>query len=140
MNKRLILIRGLPGSGKSTLAQDLCQASLGVYHVETDDFFLDFTDFPPLYKFDHSRLSEAHRWCQETTRRVLSDDDWNTVIVSNTFTQMWEIRPYLDIAKEVTATVQVYHCEGQFENIHGVPPEVIKKMKDRWEPYMGELK
>lgn len=122
MNK-LIIIRGLPGSGKSTLAKSLS----GFVHLEADMYF----DGPDGYTFEGSRIKDAHAWCQ---REVLSClEDGNDVVVSNTFTQHWEMKPYLEIAQQCGASVQVVICKGNFKNVHGVPEEKIREMADRWE-------
>ena len=55
MNKNLYLLRGIPGAGKSTLAKQL-----GDSHFETDGFFMVDGE----YKFDPTKLREAHQWCQ----------------------------------------------------------------------------
>jgi len=60
------------------------------------------------------------------------------VIVSNTFTTIGEMQPYLDAAKEYDYTVQVVDCHGTFGSVHGVPEEVIERMRARWEQYKGE--
>jgi len=57
--KELFLLRGLPGAGKSTLAK-----SLGGKHIEADMYF----EYEGKYKFDASRLKEAHDWCQNTVK------------------------------------------------------------------------
>lgn len=120
----LIIIRGLPGSGKSTLAQKFVR--LGFVHYETDMFFLD--DHGE-YRFDRNRLSEAHAWCQKAVQLAL--DEGEDVVVSNTFTRIWEMQPYLDmIANRTILTV-----EGNYQNLHGVPAAAIEMMKSRWEVY-----
>lgn len=133
MAQELVLIRGLPGSGKSTLAISLCKrfqaAGLDYQHIETDMFF----DYAGEYKFDSSKLKEAHKWAQDWCRSELNDG--TSVIVSNTFTRIWEMQPYLDMAKEFGAKVTVITCEGNHGNVHGVPQEKIQEMKARWEPY-----
>lgn len=135
MTQELILIRGLPGSGKSTLAISLSKrfqaAGLDYQHIETDMFFDDAGE----YKFDPTRLKEAHQWAQEWCRneiRMLT-----SVIVSNTFTRIWEMKPYIDMAKEFEVKLTVLTCEGQYGNVHNVPPEKIQEMKTRWEKYDG---
>ena len=52
--KNLYLVRGVPGAGKSTFAKNL-----GCTHFETDEFFMVDGE----YKFDPSKLKEAHAWC-----------------------------------------------------------------------------
>ena len=130
----LILIRGLPGSGKSTFARSMVKrflaAGLSYDHIETDMFFQYLDE----YKFDTSKLKEAHLWAQDWCRAELQVGD--SVVVSNTFTRIWEMQPYLDMAKEFKAKVTVLTCEGQYGNVHGVPEEKIQEMKRRWEPYV----
>jgi predicted kinase len=125
----LTLIRGLPGSGKSTVAKTLAQDT-GAMHVETDMFFIDETT--GAYHFDTSRLAEAHRWCQQTAEHALSHGV--NVIVSNTFSQRWELQPYLDMAAKYNVKVQLIEVQCNFGNIHNVPQETIEKMRARWEP------
>jgi len=133
MNRALILIRGLPGSGKSTLARRLAK-SIGVVHFEADQFFVDSSG---KYNFDLSRLSEAHHWCQSETRRCLASNF--TVVVSNTFTTIKELRPYFEIAREFEIVPQVVTCENQFENVHAVPRETLDRMRQRWATDITEL-
>lgn len=126
LGPKLILIRGLPGSGKSTLAR-----SLRYYiNVEADTYFLnDEGD----YIFDSTKIKEAHAWCLADTELNLTY--LRSVAVSNTFTQMWEMQPYIDLAKKLYIPFHVVECKGNFGSIHGVPQEVIERMKSRWEEY-----
>lgn len=119
----LILIRGLPGSGKSTLAEKFTDYR----HFEADQYFMH----EGKYRFNRDLLNQAHAWCQRLTRDALSEGD--DVVVSNTFTQKWELEPYLQIASEFSITPTILEAKGNFQNIHGVPDEIIEKMKARWE-------
>lgn len=119
----LVLIRGLPGSGKSTMAKSMA----GYLHIETDMFFV--TPYEG-YKFDPRRISEAHSWCQRLTKYALKTVN---VVVSNTFTQKWEMQPYFDMGAELGIPVRVIEATGNFQNIHGVPEAAIERMRARWE-------
>ena len=122
----LFLIRGLPGSGKSTLAKRMA-AAMNAMHFEADMFF---TRSDGQYDFRPEALRSAHEWCQSQTRQALALGA--DVIVSNTFTQNWEMRPYLEMGAD---KVTVITCEGDYGNVHGVPASAIERMRDRWEFY-----
>jgi predicted kinase len=127
MPTQLILIRGLPGSGKSTLAKLLP----AFHHIEADRYF---TEADGTYRFNATQLGEAHAWCQDLANGSLLYR--RDTVVSNTFTTLKEMQPYLDMAKKYGAQVTVIKCEGNYGSLHGVPQEVIDKMKARWENYL----
>lgn len=116
----LVLIRGLPGSGKTTLAQSMA----GYIHFEADQFF----DYFWVGGFDPKRLKHAHAWCLKSTMDALAEG--RHVVVSNTFTQHWEMKPYLAI---VDASVSIIVARGEFDSVHDIPEATIQKMRDRWE-------
>jgi predicted kinase len=122
---KLTLIRGLPGSGKTTLAKTMTHA----YHVETDMYFMVNGE----YKFDPKQLGPAHDWCQRQAALFL--ESGKDVVVSNTFTRRWEIEPYEKMAKVLGCGFEVLETNGVYQNVHGVPPEAIERMKARWETY-----
>lgn len=122
----LVLIRGLPGSGKSTIAKSLC----GFVHLEADMYFVDAVGN---YQYEKARIKEAHEWCQRETQKHLARGD--DVVVSNTFTRRFEIEPYIKIASGLGITPNVLIATGKFENVHGVPADVIESMRNRWEEF-----
>jgi predicted kinase len=128
--KELFLLRGLPGSGKSTLAR-----SIGGMHIEADRYF----EYEGKYKFDASKLKDAHAWCQNAVsvfmRTTANDNPINKITVSNTFTQEWEMQPYYDLAKEHGYRVYSLIVENRHGGInsHGVPEEKLVQMKNRFE-------
>jgi predicted kinase len=124
MVKELILLRGLPGSGKSTLAKLICNQ-----HVEADMFFMEDGE----YKFDPTKLKRAHEWCQNRVR-VWMMSGYN-VVVSNTFTQEWEMEAYYKLAEQYGYRVHSLVVENRHEGVneHGVPADKLEQMKNRFE-------
>ncbi|WP_375749834.1 ATP-binding protein [Vibrio sp. HN007] len=127
MTQQFILIRGLPGSGKTTLAKKM-KTQLGAKHYEADMYF---EDRHGNYVYDASKIVSAHRWCQEQTKQALKEG--HNVIVSNTFVQQWEMKVYEDMASEEGIELSVFICNGEYQNIHNVPEEVIDRMRQNWE-------
>jgi len=121
----LVLIRGLPGSGKTTMGRIL--ALVGYEHHEADQYF----EKNGKYRFDKLKLSKAHEWCLDRTKDSMRRR--SKCVVSNTFSQRWEIKPYIDAANAHGYSVRVIEASGEFGNIHGVPDEVITAMRARWE-------
>lgn len=126
----LILIRGIPGSGKSTLARTYVEK--GFKHFESDQYFMVDGE----YRFDASKLSLAHNNCFEKTRVALLAG--KSVVVSNTFTRLWEMQNYINLAQTYQLPFKVIRCVGKFKNVHGVPDDILEKMSDRFELYRGE--
>ena len=130
MEKTLYIVRGIPGSGKSTFAK-----SLGGAHFEADMFFMKDGE----YKFDMFKLKEAHKWCQDSvnTAMILNTTAGinQTIVVSNTFTQEWEMKPYFDIAEVYGYKVFSIIVENRHGGVneHNVPEEVLSLMKNRFE-------
>src|SRR6056300_1945122 len=123
--KELFLLRGLPGSGKSSLAK-----SLAGCHIEADMYFMKGDE----YKFDASKLSEAHKFCQDKTASYMYAN-WPRVVVSNTFTQEWEMEYYYKIAEKFGYRVYTLIVENRHGGVneHGVPEEKLEQMKNRFE-------
>jgi predicted kinase len=126
MSEELVLIRGLPGSGKTTCAREF--VARGFSHFEADMYFEDEAG---AYRFDASRLADAHAWCVSSTKLALFKKQ--NCVVSNTFTRKWEMQPYLSAAKATGAAVRVLVCNGAFKSVHNVPDEAMRRMRERWE-------
>ena len=128
--KELILVRGIPGAGKSTFAE-----LLGGTHIETDMYFMKTGE----YKFDGTKIKEAHQWCQKEvdTMMILNriEGIHNKIVVSNTFTQEWEMKAYYDLAESYDYRVTSIIVENRHgnESIHGVPAEAMDRMEKRFE-------
>lgn len=117
----LVIIRGCPGSGKSTLAKDQYPNHI---LIEADQYFISGDGS---YRFDPSQIKCAHAWCQKMTLCLLNEG--KDVVVANTFTRLCELRPYLEMGYPYTVVV----AQGNFKNIHGVPSEVVNRMKANFE-------
>jgi predicted kinase len=126
-DKTIYLLRGLPGAGKSTLAHTFANQD----HIcEADDFLYDEHG---IYVFTPERLKQAHKLCQEKAERLMQGG--LSLVVSNTFTQEWEMEFYVDAAakygyKVVTLIVENRHGG---KNIHGVPAEHMEVMRNRFQ-------
>jgi predicted kinase len=92
-------------------------------HFEADMFF----ERNSSYVFDGSRIKEAHAWCRQSAKQAL--DEGKRVVVSNTFTRLVEMEPYLSMAKKV----RVIEATGRWQNTHDVPQETLQSMATRWE-------
>lgn len=124
----MLLIRGLPGSGKSTMAKLLLRTlAPGAVHLEADMYHM----VNGQYCFDPSRIADAHQWCKDKVIEALKLD--RKVIVSNTFTQHWEMAPYYAMAKQYHVPFEVIEAKGSYGTIHNVPADIVEKMINRWE-------
>jgi predicted kinase len=121
---KLTLIRGLPGSGKSTMARKIA-IDTGALHVEAD-MWVDYSR-----RYDPDAVKRAHAICQSQARRALQYG--GSVVVSNTFTRQWEMQPYLDMAHQYGAQVEIITANGDYGSVHDVPESAIQAMRDRWE-------
>jgi predicted kinase len=133
--KILYIVRGIPGSGKSTFAKTLTNE----YSIcEADQYFVDRETGE--YKFNFDELKNAHQWCRNEVEIRMKDNQVNyqfypTIVVSNTFTQEWEMEPYFKLAEKYGYTVFSVIVENRHggKNEHGVPEEKVQVMKDRFQ-------
>jgi predicted kinase len=126
MEKVLYIVRGVPGSGKTTFAKQL---TANVF--EADHYFYDNDGN---YNFVPSEIKKAHKECQEFVGHAMTSGI-KKIAVANTFTQEWEMKPYMDMAKEfgyMVFTVVVENRHGGV-NQHGVPEDKIEQMCNRFE-------
>jgi len=129
--KELILLRGLPGAGKSTFAQFFRT----LYWFEADKYF---EDEEGNYNFDPTKLRNAHQWCKDRVEFVMNAPNGfppELVVVSNTFTQEWEMEAYYELAKKYGYRVYSVIVENRHNGVnkHGVPAEKLEQMKNRFQ-------
>jgi predicted kinase len=124
----------LPGSGKSTFANFVWNE----YAIcEADKFFYDKEGN---YNFDATKIKLAHVWCFNQVRTRMEDNKLNPqfypeIVVSNTFTQEWEMEKYYELAEEYGYKVFSIIVENRHGGInqHGVPAEKLEQMKNRFQ-------
>jgi len=143
MDKRVIIMRGLPGSGKSTYRRlvaavyEMCQG-YKIVVCSADDYFLSDEG----YEFDPSKIGEAHNACKQNFLDALDRDYERPVVVfvDNTNTMAWEAAFYAEHALLKGWNVGIIHRKADVETCigrqtHGVPEAVVRDMADRWEKF-----
>jgi len=137
------LLRGPSGSGKSTYIKNKWPKAPNdsALIFSTDSYFLvhppendEIAELAgPTYRFDASKLREAHSACLCDFVLALHNKV-PLIIVDNTFIRLWEIEPYIKIAQLAKAQITVYEfvpdtvaeirlCADR--NIHNVPIDII---------------
>jgi ABC-type glutathione transport system ATPase component len=124
--KSLFLLRGVSGSGKSTIAKHLVGAK-EYCHKEADMYFVDRDGN---YNFNPSQIGAAHEWCKDEVE-FLMDYEHPVVVVSNTFTQEWELKRYYELAEKYGYNVFSVIVENRHGgvDVHGVPEEKLVQME-----------
>lgn len=133
---KVIIMRGIPGSGKSRY---VAKKLPGAWVHSADNHFMRADDNGDVhYRFDPSELSAAHdacfrdfRWSCEARR--------DEIVVDNTNTRLFEMSPYVMLARSYGYALRIVHVVGNPEecarrNVHGVPLAAIKRMADNFEP------
>ncbi len=118
----LYVMQGPPGSGKSYVANALSEG-LDADVCSTDDYFYEGT----FYNFQPSKLVENH--AKNLKRACDLLEHGRTVIVDNTNIQRWQCREYVRFAVNKGIPVVFIRCTGQFNTVHGVPPDKIEQMR-----------
>jgi hypothetical protein len=99
-------------------------------HFEADMYF----EQDGKYKFEPSKIKDAHAWCQDKVETSMMVDI-PKIVVSNTFTQEWEMEHYYKLAKKYNYKVFSVIVENRHNGVneHGVPEDKIEVMKNRFE-------
>ena len=140
-SKYIFIITGAAGSGKSTLAEKIQDNAKGLIEpiseiCEADEFW--YILGKGKYAFNPKLLWKAHKWCQDSARKVMSHGA--NLIVSNTNIRPKDRKAYFDMAKEYNYKVVYIHLTTQFQNQHNVPDDAVKNMRDNYVDLTSEEK
>lgn len=123
---KVVVLRGIPGSGKSTYAMAVLKAQVPTGDegliVSADRYF----EHDKQYRFDPTKLREAHQQCQRNYLYAVSKDYYHMVVVDNTNVKAEDMAIYVDvaIALEHDLDIVTFVCPpalGHKRNVHGVP-------------------
>jgi predicted kinase len=133
----VVILRGPSGSGKTrytdSVAAYAVSEGLPVFIFSADHHMVDEEN---KYSFDANRLSECHDKCLknyvETLQREAELCSNAYLIVDNTNTRLWEMIPYVALARSYRAVVEVVTlvCDPAVawkRNQHGTPADVVYK-------------
>jgi predicted kinase len=131
--RKVIILSGISGVGKSTYARDNFPGAL---RFSADDFFSRSGE----YKFDPTKLGEAHANCFKRFLAHLAIENVDmTLVVDNSNCEAWEIAPYVLAANAfgweheiITLFVpwnKLEKCADR--NIHGVLTNALSVMFDK---------
>jgi predicted kinase len=133
--RKIVVMRGVSGSGKSSFVfNNFPNATV----CSADNFFMQTGE----YKFDGSKLRQAHDWCKNQFESALRRGD-DQVVVDNTNTTMRELKFYVDTAAKYGYELQVVRLVvdpaiAAARNQHGVPAEGVQAMQNRFQDFPGE--
>ncbi|XP_062983046.1 NEDD4-binding protein 2-like 2 [Elgaria multicarinata webbii] len=140
--KLLLILRGLPGSGKTTLSHILLGQSRDGIVFSTDDYFRQNNG---CWSYNVYQLGAAHDWNQKRAKQAM-DQGRSPIIIDNTNTQAWEMKPYVEAALEKGYRVEFHEPDTWWKfdpeelekrNEHGVNREKIVQMLERYEYQMS---
>ena len=136
--KQVIVLQGVSGSGKTAWATKLVEAETertDEYRaciVSADDYFVSLAG----YKFDPSKLGEAHASCFKTFLACLQREACELVIVDNTNASGEDLSPYMLAASAfgANATIVRVDCDlaiAAKRCVHNVPTNAISRQAEK---------
>lgn len=136
--RQVIIMSGVSGCGKSTYAKSLCipHGVANSHIVSADTYFMS----DGVYKFDASKLSDAHGACFKQFITYMQESV-SLVVVDNTNTTAEEIAPYILGAQAFGYEVEIRTLLTDMtsdkvvalsdRNLHGVGPNSIMAQSER---------
>lgn len=147
--KKVILLVGISGSGKSTFVQEYCRRTFeSVIVCSADDGHMvdvaidDAGCVRKEYRFDPSKIGQAHSDCLNKYILAFCAHDIDAIIVDNTNLTKWERQNYFEIAAAFDVGVEVHQVDVRTieglktciaRNVHNVPAATIADMALRFE-------
>lgn len=123
---QVFILSGAPGSGKSHLARYM-EENMDAETVSADYYMTENGE----YKFDVSKLSDAHKNCFRDFCELIDEDEVPVIVVDNTNIDAYEIAPYLMYAQINQCEVIIIELHGEFKNIHGVGEFKVEMMREK---------
>ncbi|XP_054681713.1 NEDD4-binding protein 2-like 2 isoform X3 [Grus americana] len=123
-------------SSESTFCILLGESRDGII-FSTDDYFRQQDG----YTYSAAQLGDAHDWNQKRAKQAMEQGK-SPVIIDNTNTQAWEMKPYVEVALEKGYRVEFHEPDTWWKfdpeelekrNKHGVTREKIAQMLERYE-------
>lgn len=144
--KQLSFMVAAPGTGKST---HIKKNFPGAAVVSADHYF----ENPKTgkYNFDPKKIVDAHGYSQKMAEHHMSSGHPH-VVVDNTNTAAWQLKPYLKMAAKHGYSVNMHHLTAPIEDLtakdssgkslrqsHGVPDHAVTAMKKEADTFASRL-
>ena len=134
MDKIIIILRGASGSGKSTWAENIAcsydRPNIATSAIVSADYYRYDTEGN--YHFDPQKLGEIHDKCFAAFQKDI-DSGVTIIFVDNTNIKKKEYQRYVDYGREHGYSIFQKVFTGEHENEHGVPIEVVERMRNTLE-------
>lgn len=139
-SKTMFIMRGVPGSGKSTIARALQQVYPSAVICSADNYFMKENE----YNYRADDLGSAHKFCQEKAVEAVKNDT-NVIVIDNTNVKRWEMKFYLDLARQQLYRVVFVQPHPDWKddpkvlssrNSHDVDETTIRKKIKAFEEYV----
>lgn len=142
--RHVFIMVGIPGSGKSTTAKKITHLAEEIYEwgagevVSADNFFMHDGE----YKFDPSKLGDAHKACMRHFLNLVMGG-LRIIVVDNTNLSIESMAAFAAVAHvyDYSVTLVFHHisAEESFKrNTHGVPLAKCQQMFGQFEYLVGK--